>query len=594
MAAFAYADGNVLTAEQLNASFSGTAVPVATFAAGGSDDTTQLTNAFAYLQASPGNSISFAPGKTYTISALITITGASNFQIFGNGATIQGGSTYAPVAGNGLILFYGANANGDVFDLHLNGNRTARNPTAEVDAHNWEVQGTTSGTSSFIRFWGCRSINSICDNWCIDAAGTAISVLADLPTDIQLINCYGTQAYRNSISVVNSNRFRVYGGQFTYSNGTLPMAGIDVEANNAAGVNGDLGNVDCRLYNMECFGNSGYDFSFTVNSTVRAFNIMGHGGTSGAVIVGNANYVEINGITLDSYTNTVQSGVIAVNNTAGEIHIDDVRATNITTGNNNLPLISVNGGVTGPVTLGVVRATSCNAPLLGTGYVGLIVDELNANGANQGQMVVVNGAKTTIKRLVGVNVTGALYCNAPDCELDDVTLINPTGTNTQLVWFDNGSTNPILRGMRVHQDTAIPTGQIAAYFYSAPLFVGDVIGRCGGATDYTASPSSLITFAGGVSGSEIGLISPSPLVFAGSVTPGAIGNGAVYQSTGHTLTGAALGDQVIATYSQTLSGVTLTGYVSAANTVAATFANNTGSTVTPAAGTLTLRLVKAR
>jgi hypothetical protein len=73
MAAFAYADGNVLTAEQLNASFSGTAVPVATFAAGGSDDTTQLTNAFAYLQASPGNSISFAPGKTYTISALITM-----------------------------------------------------------------------------------------------------------------------------------------------------------------------------------------------------------------------------------------------------------------------------------------------------------------------------------------------------------------------------------------------------------------------------------------------------------------------------------------------------------------------------------------
>jgi hypothetical protein len=506
MAAFAYADGNVLTAEQLNASFSGTAVPVATFAAGGSDDTTQLTNAFAYLQASPGNSISFAPGKTYTISALITITGASNFQIFGNGATIQGGSTYAPVAGNGLILFYGANANGDVFDLHLNGNRTARNPTAEVDAHNWEVQGTTSGTSSFIRFWGCRSINSICDNWCIDAAGTAISVLADLPTDIQLINCYGTQAYRNSISVVNSNRFRVYGGQFTYSNGTLPMAGIDVEANNSAGVNGDLGNVDCRLYNMECFGNSGYDFSFTVNSTVRAFNIMGHGGTSGAVIVGNANYVEINGITLDSYTNSMPYGVIAVIAGAGETHINDVTATNITSGSFNQSVITVNAGATGPVTIKNVRATASTTALVYSSAPGVTIEGLNQSGANGTYMALITGAQTIVKGVTGVGVQSGLYCNAANISVSDVTLMNPTLTGAALLDFDTAATYAVVRGVTLIQQTALPSGQIGLSFAEAPAFVGDIITNTAGAA-WTAAEA--YNFAGGYTGATMGTARPA-------------------------------------------------------------------------------------
>jgi hypothetical protein len=505
MAAFAYADGNVLTAEQLNASFSGTAVPVATFAAGGSDDTTQLTNAFAYLQASPGNSISFAPGKTYTISALITITGASNFQIFGNGATIQGGSTYAPVAGNGLILFYGANANGDVFDLHLNGNRTARNPTAEVDAHNWEVQGTTSGTSSFIRFWGCRSINSICDNWCIDAAGTAISVLADLPTDIQLINCYGTQAYRNSISVVNSNRFRVYGGQFTYSNGTLPMAGIDVEANNAAGVNGDLGNIDARFYGTQAYNNTGYDLSFTVNSTVRAFDIMTHGGTAGGVIVGTANYVEINGITVDTYTNTATAGVILVTGGAGETHIESVRANNITTASQSMPVIQVNAGAVGPVTIRDVRGSSCDCPLVLSNLAGAVIEDLKQNGANAGYMAIITGAGTVIKRMVGVGVPAAIYCDAANCEVSDVTLMNPTATS-QLFYFDTGATYAVVRDITLIQQTSIPGGQVGLYFAEPPAFVGDIATNVAGAA-WTSAEA--YTFVNGYSGSTMGTARPA-------------------------------------------------------------------------------------
>lgn len=59
-----------------------------------------------------------------------------------------------------------------------------------------------------------------------------------------------------------------------------------------------------------------------------------------------------------------------------------------------------------------------------------------------------------------------------------------------------------------------------------------------------------------------------------------------------TLTGAALGDMVLLSFSLDLQGMQLTGYVSAANTVTVVLRNGTAGALDLASGTLTVRVWK--
>lgn len=72
----------------------------------------------------------------------------------------------------------------------------------------------------------------------------------------------------------------------------------------------------------------------------------------------------------------------------------------------------------------------------------------------------------------------------------------------------------------------------------------------------------------------------------GSLAAGASATEAV------TVTGAALGDFAVASMNISLSGLTMTAYVSAANTVTVVLANNTGSPVDLAPGTLYVAVLK--
>lgn len=66
------------------------------------------------------------------------------------------------------------------------------------------------------------------------------------------------------------------------------------------------------------------------------------------------------------------------------------------------------------------------------------------------------------------------------------------------------------------------------------------------------------------------------------------------ETTTVTVTGAALGDFVVAvSFSLDLQGITLTAYVSAANTVAVRFQNESGGAVDLASGTLRVRVSPA-
>lgn len=80
-------------------------------------------------------------------------------------------------------------------------------------------------------------------------------------------------------------------------------------------------------------------------------------------------------------------------------------------------------------------------------------------------------------------------------------------------------------------------------------------------------------------------------VLTGSATydPASLADG-VGATTTVTVTGAALGDYVTVSFSLDLQGILLTGYVSAANTVAVRFQNETGGTIDLASGTLRARV----
>jgi len=87
----------------------------------------------------------------------------------------------------------------------------------------------------------------------------------------------------------------------------------------------------------------------------------------------------------------------------------------------------------------------------------------------------------------------------------------------------------------------------------------------------------------------IGLLSGSTTGY----NPGTIANNASVSPT-VTVTGAVLGDYVTAvSFSQNTSGLIVTGWVSAADTVTVRMQNNTGADITPGSGTLRVTVTKA-
>ncbi len=78
--------------------------------------------------------------------------------------------------------------------------------------------------------------------------------------------------------------------------------------------------------------------------------------------------------------------------------------------------------------------------------------------------------------------------------------------------------------------------------------------------------------------------------FTGSVVydPGSLADGQGVTTT-VTVTGAALGNFVEVSFSLDLQGITITGWVSAANTVSVRFQNETGAPIDLASGTIKAR-----
>lgn len=78
---------------------------------------------------------------------------------------------------------------------------------------------------------------------------------------------------------------------------------------------------------------------------------------------------------------------------------------------------------------------------------------------------------------------------------------------------------------------------------------------------------------------------PSRIEGTATFDPGSLADGAGTTTT-VTVTGAALGDMALASFSLTTSGITITAWVSASNTVSVRFQNESGGTLDIGSGTL--------
>lgn len=93
-----------------------------------------------------------------------------------------------------------------------------------------------------------------------------------------------------------------------------------------------------------------------------------------------------------------------------------------------------------------------------------------------------------------------------------------------------------------------------------------------------AQTTALVTATNAVAAALAALF-PAPKNSSASWTPGAVANGAQVTNT-ITVSGCALGDYVEVSVSVDLQGQTLTGYVSAANTVTVVLLNETAAPIT--------------
>ncbi|WP_201641784.1 hypothetical protein [Paraburkholderia metrosideri] len=264
----------------------------------------------------------------YVVSSRIGLTNAQNFRIEGNGATIAAADSM-PVQDGFQILHFEGCTDGEIDNLNIDGNRSNRSP-AEVPAHSVQIYSSCAR----LTFHTVRSDNAAVDGFYV--ASQSPDTLAALPTDIAFRSCTANNAYRNNLTLINSNRFRDYDGVYTNANGTLPMAGADFEPNDSR----DLGNIDVQCFGTQCNNNTGPGFQVDGQNThVILNNVVADANAFGG-IVGSWGYLEIEGITLENYGSSVRRGIIDAFDNSGQTIINNVVARNCNTGSSK-PIIYV-------------------------------------------------------------------------------------------------------------------------------------------------------------------------------------------------------------------------------------------------------------
>ncbi len=214
--------------------------------------------------------------------------------------------------------------------------------------------------------------------------------------------------------------------------------------------------------------------------------------------------------------------------------------------------------------------------------VGDVVTVLIANGtfvSNQSAVTVAASNLVTVGStagfVAGMAVTGE---NIPV----GTTVLNPTVSATQFTMtanaeysLDAATAAMVTVGNIVQEHTAVVT---AVNTGASQITIGTAMPAGYTAVTATGNYIEQTRWSGPIEGSAV--YDPGNLVDGAGVT------------TTVTVTGAVLGDLVNVSFSLDLQGISLTAYVSAANTVSVRFQNETGGALDLASGTLRCRIVR--
>ena len=162
----------------------------------------------------------FNPGLgTYGMN----FTNLNHFVIYGNGATIRAKAASA-TSGSSFMMYFKNASDINIYSLTIDGNLANRTGTASYGGDNIFIDVLTND----IQFHNVFSINAPKDNWVLNPDSNP-GTKTDYPTNISLVDSYGTGAYRNNLSAIGSVGLTISGGAYNSASGASPDAGIDIE-----------------------------------------------------------------------------------------------------------------------------------------------------------------------------------------------------------------------------------------------------------------------------------------------------------------------------------------------------------------------------
>ncbi len=194
---------------------------------GVTDDYTAIQNAIWDLRGT-GGTLYFTSGKTYIISQGLTF---NTFPDTHNYLVTSTGAEKATIkVQDGTILYWNhwgirlsQSKNITIENLTIDGNRDTRNPTVETSGTSvMFIDGASDGT----RLKNLNLINSPMDNIYIVVHENYGETQM---TDFEMHNCKLENAFRNNMSVISGENFKIIGCEFNNANGTDPQSGIDFE-----------------------------------------------------------------------------------------------------------------------------------------------------------------------------------------------------------------------------------------------------------------------------------------------------------------------------------------------------------------------------
>lgn len=411
-------------------------------------------------------------------------------------------------------------SNISILDFHLDGDRT-NNTSAGEQSHGVRLCAVNGAV-----------VRGLAENLRGDGVLVAPPDDADttIPGEDIRVSLTARNCYRNSLSIVGGHRIR-----FDVISKNAGLCGVDLENDDGAGGTSSIRDVRGTVIDED----SGYDYVGPMDAPRTGYSLLMDGNTgvldNVSIDVISRNHQD-NGIGWRGVTNAMIRGQVVGCGSTGAIGIDGTTVASSIT----LDLEVVDPGGRG------------------------ISDRTYAGGSLSTTRAVVRGAGGDLGMLIEGNISGTLAGVDIDSggayldEVDNVVMIAPKisgGTGVALTL--NDSDNNKLFGGVLDGDT---NGLLESGTSNGNLALDIVFPSA------TAQMTGLVSVA-----------MSAPIMGSATWNPASIPNGSI-ENKAIVVTGAALGDVIESlSFGQNLDGATLTGYVSAADTVQAVLSNNTGS-----------------